>query len=238
MVTGMGHTPAGVHPRQPQPPPRRPASKRHIAARRLPGVEPDPLTRKGTTMRTTTRTTTRLIGVAVATLALAAPAGFAQAHTSAPYCGIRWGSLDKTGGAFDIYPKLTNVRAGRHACFDRLVIDLSAPREYFHVGYVTQVGGGPEQGPVVPLRGGAKLAIWSQISVWDANGRPTYRPANPAELVNVTGWPTFRQVALGATVESGTTIGLGVRARLPYRVFTLNGPGNGSRLIIDVAHHW
>lgn len=32
--------------------------------------------------------------------------------------------------------------------------------------------------------------------------------------------------------------GLGVRARLPFRAFTLPGPGNGTRLVIDVAHRW
>jgi hypothetical protein len=35
-----------------------------------------------------------------------------------------------------------------------------------------------------------------------------------------------------------TKIGLGVRARLPFRVFALAGPGGGSRLVIDVAHRW
>jgi hypothetical protein len=33
-------------------------------------------------------------------------------------------------------------------------------------------------------------------------------------------------------------VGLGVRARLPFRVFKLDGPGEGSRLVIDVAHQW
>src|SRR5262249_2306037 len=61
---------------------------------------------------------------------------------------------------------------------------------------------------------------------------------NCHELVNVTGWRTFRQVADGGSFEGYTTIGLGVRARLPFRVFTLPGPGAHSRLVIDVAHHW
>jgi hypothetical protein len=180
------------------------------------------------------------MSVAATTVALALPAGLApaQAQAAGPYCGIRWGSLDRVGGDFDVYPKLTDVRAGRHACFDRLVVDLSAPGEYYHVGYVNQIGGGPEQGPVVPMRGGAKLAIWAQISTWDASGRRTYRPADPAELVDVSGWRTFRQVALANTVEAGAMIGVGVRARLPYRVFVLRGPGSGSRLVVDVAHRW
>jgi hypothetical protein len=25
---------------------------------------------------------------------------------------------------------------------------------------------------------------------------------------------------------------------LPYRAFTLDGPGDGSRLVVDVAHLW
>jgi len=29
-----------------------------------------------------------------------------------------------------------------------------------------------------------------------------------------------------------------VRARLPFRVLTLDGPGSGSRLVVDVAHYW
>ncbi len=32
-----------------------------------------------------------------------------------------------------------------------------------------------------------------------------------------------------------STIGLGVRARLPFRVGTLDNP---TRVVIDVAHHW
>jgi hypothetical protein len=56
--------------------------------------------------------------------------------------------------------------------------------------------------------------------------------------VNVTGYSTFRQVAWAGTFEGQTTVGLGVRARLPFRVFTLAGPGSGSRLVIDVAHRW
>ena len=43
---------------------------------------------------------------------------------------------------------------------------------------------------------------------------------------------------LGKWGEYGTGIGLGVRARLPYRVFVLDGSGGGSRLVIDVAHRW
>jgi hypothetical protein len=67
----------------------------------------------------------------------------------------------------------------------------------------------------------------------DVAGRPTYRYANARELVNVAGYRTFRQVAWAGSFEGYTTAGLGVRARLPFRVFTLPG-----RLVVDVAHRW
>lgn len=58
------------------------------------------------------------------------------------------------------------------------------------------------------------------------------------EALAVGGYDTFRQVAFLGTFEGETQIGLGVRARLPFRVFTLTGPGAGSRLVVDVAHRW
>ncbi len=64
-------------------------------------------------------------------------------------------------------------------------------------------------------------------------GQSTYRPANRAELVNVTGYRTFRQVAWAGSFEGESTVGLGTRARLPFRVFTLPG-----HLVVDVAHAW
>ncbi|WP_132197606.1 MULTISPECIES: AMIN-like domain-containing (lipo)protein [Kribbella] len=189
----------------------------------------------------------RLLGVVGLAVALIAPVSAAQAQAAAPYCGIRWGSLDKNGGNYETYLDLHRVRAGRHACFDRLVIDLSSrfPALY-SVGYVDQVrnpdGSSPPQlgpaarGTVIPTRGGARLAVFVSAKMY-SDGQLVYRPANPAELVDVRGWRTFRQVAFGAHAY-GATIGLGVRARLPYRVFTLSGPGQESRLVIDVAHRW
>jgi hypothetical protein len=56
--------------------------------------------------------------------------------------------------------------------------------------------------------------------------------------VDVTGFRTFRQVAYLGGFEELTQLGLGVRARLPFRVFLLDGPGDGSRLVIDVARRW
>jgi hypothetical protein len=183
-----------------------------------------------------------VVGLAATVLGVGVPTTIAAAQPAAtsatvnPYCGFTWGSLLRQHTATAVAP-LTNVRAGRHACFDRLVLDMSGKADGYRVEYVAQVYR-DGSGLLVPLRGGARLSI---IAIAPAHGddyRPTYRPRHPAELVNVSGWRTFRQVSWGGTFEGQSTIGLGVRARLPFRVFTLDGPGAGSRIVIDVAHRW
>ena len=151
---------------------------------------------------------------------------------AAPYCGITWGSLDKAGGQGG--GTLANVRAGQHDCYDRLVIDLGGSTAY-SVGYVDQVRRDPSDLPVT-LAGGARL----QIRLHEVNG-DSYAYAHRADLdhvVNVSGYRTLRQVALTGSFENVTSFGVGVRARLPFRVFTLSGPGGTSRVVVDVAHAW
>jgi hypothetical protein len=160
-----------------------------------------------------------------------------DAAQATPYCGIRWGSLPKATGAMSVAP-IVNVRAGQHACYDRLVVDIAGTRGGAHVQYVAAVHT-QARGDVLGLRGGAFLEIVVLDPTNNVNtGTATYHPANRNELVNVNGWRTFRQVAFGGSFEGYTTIGLGVRARLPFRVFTLPGPGTRTRLVIDVAHRW
>jgi hypothetical protein len=178
------------------------------------------------------RTPLRLIVLALtsvlAALALTTPASAA----ASPYCGITWGSLDKasnagTGGSVD------EVRSGQHACYDRLVVDLgNVPASASYTVSYTTVRG-VASGEPIPLAGGADL----QITVHAHGESLTF--VDPSHIANVTGFRTFRQVASGGSFEGVTVLGLGVRARLPFRAFILDGPGAGQqRLVIDVAHAW
>src|SRR5262245_16566574 len=177
--------------------------------------------------------------MAVPSVAFAAPAvtGSSTApHTASVSCPSGWGSLPRANGPM-VQSPLTNVRTGRHACFDRLVIDLQGRAPGYDVRYVptvTQDG----SGSVVPLRGGAKLQIVVRAPSYSTSGKTTYAPKNKSELRNVNGYSTFRQVAYAGSFEGQTTIGLGVRARLPFHVYTLAGPGTNTRLVVDVAHRW
>ncbi|WP_456844901.1 AMIN-like domain-containing (lipo)protein [Cellulomonas sp. P5_C6] len=154
----------------------------------------------------------------------------ASSATAAPYCGLVWGSLEKSAPGLSQAP-VVDVRTGRHTCYDRLVIDVAGGVGGYTARYVPQVTQ-DGSGAVIPTRGGAAL----EITVNDPGY--TFAPANPLELRNVTGYRTFRQVVFAGTFEGYTSVGLGVRARLPFRVFTLAGPGTSSRLVVDVAHRW
>ncbi|WP_434992883.1 AMIN-like domain-containing (lipo)protein [Arthrobacter sp. Ld5] len=178
------------------------------------------------------------LSATLAALALTAGLGLAGGPpASAAYCGITWGSTAKVATSTNNPAPITNVRAGRHVCFDRMVVDVRGRAAGYNVRYVPQYTG-IASGLPIPLRGGARLSVTVVAPAYNSAGQPTYRPANPRELVNVAGYCTFRQVALGGSFEGRTSFGLGVRARLPMRVFVLPGPGAGSRVVIDVAHRW
>jgi hypothetical protein len=161
------------------------------------------------------------------------------AAEAASTCSVAWSSLAKTSATVTTR-QLTNVRSGRHACYDRLVIDLNGTGSAatgYDVRYVSSVSQ-EGSGLVVPLRGDARIAIVVRAASYDTHGHPTYTPAHPTELTNVSGFTTFRQVAFAGSFEGQTTIGLGVRARLPMKVTRLAGPGSAQRLVVDVAHTW
>jgi hypothetical protein len=161
---------------------------------------------------------TALVLTGTATVA-AASTSEATASSSTTCSGITWGSLPKADGFVSYVPQVTTQAVG----------------------------------DVVPLRGGAKLQVvvmgevmavrtgrhecYDRLVIDRApNAQFTAQPGQ--EIANVSGYSTFREVAYGGSFEGYTTIGVGVRARLPMRVFTLPGPGNGDRFVVDVAHHW
>jgi hypothetical protein len=181
----------------------------------------------------------------VAAVGLATPAS-AQSTASAPFCGQYWGSLPKGSDVPLSYSTLLKVRAGQHDCYDRMVIDIDGQVGGYAVQYDPEHTLFSSPDPAFYPRGGAYLVIYVKNAVIP---RPSPSHASTAvesadEAVNVSGFRTFRQIkeliygGLGSTGLVGDTLALGVRARLPFRVFTLQGPGSMSRLVIDVAHRW
>ena len=175
----------------------------------------------------------------VLTATAAALAGAALPATAAPGCSTAWGSQTESAVA-DGGGTLDDARSGRHACYDRLVLDLDgidASEVSYDVRYVREVIE-DGSGDVVPLRGAADLQVLVHTPAYDGGGAATYAPRNAAEALDVRGYSTFRQVAWAHSFEGESRFGVGVRARLPFRVTVLDGPGDGSRLVVDVAHTW
>jgi hypothetical protein len=174
-----------------------------------------------------------LLGGGVAAAAPAAPAVAATVQ-----CPTGWGSLPEDRTATDSH-SLVNVRTGAHPCFDRIVLDVpgssAAHPVGYHVRYVDtlyQDGSGLP----IPVRGGALIEIVAEAPSYDVDtGAPTYpaRAGRPLPGVDLTGYRTFVEAKFASSFEGYTQLGLGVRARLPFQVFQLDG-----RLVIDVAHSW
>ena len=154
----------------------------------------------------------------------------------APYCGITWGSLTKEGGSAGD-GALDNVRAGRHQCFDRVVFDFAGPADGYHVEYVSELRTDGE-GRRLSVAGGAILQVHLHANVFDQLGHLHYARPPGDHVANVRGYATLRDVVYAGCFEGRTTFGVGVRARLPFRVFSLAGPGSSSRIVVDVAHRW
>jgi hypothetical protein len=173
-----------------------------------------------------------LVALVAGTVPVAAASGTASA---APPCRITWGSLEKSS-ATAVQGPITNVRSGRHSCYDRLVVDVSGQAPGYTVKYVNTFTG-QASGLPIPLRGGAKLSVLVHAPAYNPDGTASYAPTNRKEVVNVAGYRTFRQVRWDSSFEGDTQLGIGVRARLPFRVFTLQD-ATTSRLVIDVAHRW
>jgi len=150
-------------------------------------------------------------------------------------CAVTWGSGVKSAGpSTSPFSEILNVRTGRHACFDRLVVDLDGPASGYVVRYVN-VFRAEGSGQIIALPGGAKIEIVVRAPAHDVNGNVTYPAVVGRHLpgVSVAGYDTFRSTRYGGSFEGQTALGLGVRARLPFRVMKL-----GNRVVIDVAHHW
>jgi hypothetical protein len=166
---------------------------------------------------------------AASMLSVTPAASAAPVATAAAGCQtVYWGSLSKTSNVSSS-STMTNIRTGRHTCFDRMVIDLSGNPDGYSVKYVSALTG-IGSGKAVATTGGAKLEI-----LLKSGTSTSYRSGSTIKTLNYT---TFRRQVWLGSFEGQTKIGISTRARLPMRVFVLSGPDQGSRLVIDVAHKW
>ncbi|GAA2247230.1 hypothetical protein GCM10010430_31780 [Kitasatospora cystarginea] len=186
------------------------------------------------------RWTTVPVALALAVAGAAAVPAVASAATrpAAAQCAADWGSLPKNDSSFTSN-QLVNIRTGQNPCYDRLVFDVpgasDSRRVGYHVQYVDQL---LQQGSGTPIqvKGGAVLEVVLNASAMDFGaGKPSYpgRVGQPLPGVDLTGYRAFTDAQFAGSFEGYTQLGVGVRARLPFRVFQLD-----DRLVVDVAHDW
>ncbi|MDQ3611280.1 MAG: hypothetical protein M4D85_06675 [Actinomycetota bacterium] len=183
----------------------------------------------------------------VATLVITLLLTLVPTARAAPSCGVRWGSLGRSNPLYSGRQVVLDARAGGHRCFDRFVVEFGphepAPRGVtpgFHVGYVPRLHADGSGKPIA-LKGGAALQVIVHARAYDEDtGHPTIPVDRAGDVIVPVGgaFRTLRQVKYAGTFEGQTTFGLGVRARLPFRVFRLPGPGSRTRVVVDVAHRW
>ncbi|MFI2414391.1 hypothetical protein [Streptomyces sp. NPDC018947] len=177
-----------------------------------------------------------LATTASGTAAVTADAAPASA-TRATACPTGWGSLAEARAAATTVP-VRDVGTGRHACFDRLVVHVpgaSAASLGHRVRYVDRLRQ-DGSGRTIAVGGGAVLEIRVAAPGYrPETGAPTYpgRAGRPLPGVDLTGYSAFRNTRYAGSFEGETQFGLGVRARLPFRVLVLDG-----RVVVDVAHSW
>jgi len=139
---------------------------------------------------------------------------------------------------------LYHVRAGRHDCYDRLVLDINGPAEVgYLVGYVPEVTT-DGAGKPVPVDGDAALQVVVRAPAqgYDSGGHQPGRQLgeigdyfySPEQL---TGWSSLRAVRFAGSFEGQSTLAVGVREKLPFRAFTqLDETDQVRKLVIDIAH--
>jgi hypothetical protein len=134
---------------------------------------------------------------------------------------------------------LISVRTGRHECWDRVVFEFDGKVQGYTVSYGTRVVTDGEGRDLVPYTaGGAHLGVTLNAPAYDENRVPTIDARTGDHVATVFRYDTLRDVVYGGSHESYTIFAVGVRAKLPFRVMLLAGPGTHSRIVVDIAHRW
>jgi hypothetical protein len=134
------------------------------------------------------------------------------------------------------------VRAGQHPCYDRVVFDINGPAPAgYAVKYVPQVLSDPKGEPV-PVTGGAVLQVVVRAPIWgtDTQGHQPWRkpPAVGYDLLSpaqIAGWNSLRRVKFAGSFEAQTTLAVGVRSRLPFRVL-ITSDASYQHIVLDIGH--
>lgn len=127
-------------------------------------------------------------------------------------------------------PVMTGIRVGRHATFDRVVIDLKGKRPGYGVRYVSVVRN-DASGKVITMAGRYYLMI--RLTPTNAHDPQTGTSTYTGPRKFWVGYPELRQVAFAGDFEAVVSVALGLARRNGFHVFTLTDP---RRVVVDIRH--
>jgi hypothetical protein len=154
-----------------------------------------------------------------------------------------WGTAEKTAAPYST-DALYLARVGKHACYDRLVLDVNGAAD---VGYavryvpVVTVDG---SGKPLPVAGKAALQVVVHappLGLDDSGHQPGRQFANTGDYLytanQLAQWRSLRAVRFAGFFEGQSTLAVGVSEKLPFRVSSqLDKTSQVRHLVIDVAH--
>ncbi len=159
---------------------------------------------------------------------------------------VETGEWDTTGEASEPYSTdaLYLVRVGRHDCYDRVVLDVNGPSDVGYTVRYVPVVTADGSGEPMPVAGNAALAVIVHappLGLDDGGHQPGRTLADTGEHLHspdrLSGWRSLRAVRYVGFFEGQTTLAIGVRETLPFRVSSqLDQTDHIRRIVIDIAH--
>jgi hypothetical protein len=151
-------------------------------------------------------------------------------------CRTGWGSLATAAPGLGRAPVVA-VRTSADPCADRVEFELDGAAAGYSVSYVDEVVQ-DGSGDAVPVPGAARLQVQLHHPAYDDAGQATLPGRAGEPLPSVSGYSALRSVVFAGSFEGYSTFGVGVRARLPFRISVVDGPDARSRIVLEVAHSW
>jgi hypothetical protein len=175
------------------------------------------------------------------TTAPAAPV--AAPTTSGTACATQaWGTGAKNGSPVMSAAPLYLVRVGQHPCYDRVVFDVNGSEAVGYTARYVPVVQADGSGQPVPVAGRAALEVVVRAPMLGTDSQG-HQPGSGVLAVGedlvarsrLAGWSSLRQVAYAGSFEGQTTTAIGVRTRLPFRMF-VTGDRGYRHIVVDIAH--
>lgn len=154
----------------------------------------------------------------------------------------QWGTGPVVGSTAMTPSPLYLTRVGQHACYDRVVFDLNGPEAVGFAARYVPVVLADASGKPVPVAGRAALEVTVRAPILgtDNQGHQPWvtAPAIGESLVapaKIAGWSSLRAVTFAGSFEGQTTVAVGVREQLPFRVF-VSSDGSYQHVVLDFSH--